>query len=168
MNDLKFKLTGFVLIFITISLIFQVDFGTQVQYVFNKFEIDTGEMTENTIEKILGHSIDEIFNNGFYTYPLPITIENQISEEKYNKLLNIINLEKDYNAVIIRGYEEDGYITARYSLSTKETINDIISKYKEKLINSGYQEKDNIYIKDHIEISFINKWDCITLIVKGL
>lgn len=170
MGDFKFKLTGVVLVFVTISLLFNMDFTTQVSFVFDKMDIDVEELTEKQMQKVLSHTIEENFPSGFYTYLQPTTIENKISTEKYDKLTNIINLEKDYSAIVIRAYEADEYVTARYyiSLNGEETLDSIISDYQEKLINSGYEEKDGKYLKDGIEISFLNKWDCITLIVKGL
>lgn len=170
MLDFRFKAMSALLIFVTISLIFKMDFNSQVEFVFDKMDIDIGEMTEESMEKVLSHAIEESFNMGYYTYPTPETIENKISEDKYRKLVNIIDLEKDYSAIIIRGYEADEYITARYyiDLNEEKELTDIVSEYSEKLVNSGYEEKDGKYIKDGLEINFLTKWDCLTLIVKGL
>ena len=101
---------------------------------------------------------------------MPETVENKISEEKYKRLINLINLEKDYNALIIRGYETEEYVTARYyiELNDELSLNQIVNKYQEVLLNAGYKLKDDTYIKDDMEIQFLIKWDCITLIVKGL
>lgn len=170
MSDFKFKFTGIILIFITMSLFFKMDFKTQMNYAFTAFDIDVNELSEKTVEKIMGHSTEEMFNYGFYTYANPTTIENKIADKKYEKLVNIINLEKDYNAILIRGYEKDEYVTARYyiELNDDKTLNDIKGEYEEKLINAGYKEKDDHYEKDGIEFQMMVKWDCITLIVKGL
>jgi len=176
MSNGKFGFFGVVLIFITISLIFQMDFKTTVTYVFDSLDIDLEEMTNEAIDEILSKAEDEAFNQGFYTYPEPTTIENKVSEEKYSKLTKIIDLEKDEKAILIRGYEEEDYVIVRYYLNLKEddSINGIIEKYKDKLINMGYSEIEEnytntkFYQKDKIEISFVNKWDCIILMVKGL
>jgi len=164
------KLSCIVLVFVTASLIFNMDFVDQSKYVFDSLGIDIEKMSEDGVEKILKHSTEEILGPGFYTYPTPTTIENNISKDKYEKLINLIDLEKDYNAILVRGYENDEYITARYYIETSENkkLENIISTYQETLVNAGYKENKNIYEKDGIEIKFINKWDCITLVVKGL
>ena len=170
MGDLKFKLIGLFMIFATVSLIFNMDFNSQMEYTFDALNIDVDKLAEDEIDKIMSHANSEIFNMGYHTYPEPQTIENKISEEKYTRLTNIIDLEKDYNALIIRGYETEEYVTARYYVEVNENVslNGIVSKYQETLVNAGYELKENTYVKDNIEIQFLIKWDCITLIVKGL
>lgn len=170
MIDFKFKIVGVLLIFMTVSLIFKMDLNSQIEYTFDTLDINVSELADKQIDKILSHVDTEIFNLGYYTYPMPETIENKITSDKYQKLTNIIDLGKDYNALIIRGYEADEYVTARYYVeeSVGISLEDIVSIYQEKLNNVGYEEKDGLYSKDNIEISFLVKWDCITLIVKGL
>lgn len=170
MIDFKFKIVGVLLIFMTVSLIFKMDLNSQIEYTFDTLDINVSELADKQIDKILSHVDTETFNLGYYTYPMPETIENKITSDKYQKLTNIIDLEKDYNALIIRGYEADEYVTARYYVeeSVGTILEDIVSIYQEKLNNVGYEEKDGLYSKDNIEISFLVKWDCITLIVKGL
>lgn len=170
MVDLKLKLVGVFLIFATVSLLFNMDFKSQVEYTFGALNIDVDKLAEKEVDKILSHANTEIFNWGYQTYPMPETVENKISEEKYKRLTNLINLEKDYNALIIRGYETEEYVTARYyiELNDELSLNQIVNKYQEVLLNAGYKLKDDTYIKDDMEIQFLIKWDCITLIVKGL
>ena len=176
MSNGKFGFFGVVLIFVTISLVFQMDFSKTVAFVFDSLDIDLEEMTNEAIGEVLDRAIDEEFNQGFYTYPSPTLVENKINEEKYSKLTKIIDLEKDDKAILIRGYEEDGTFVARYylNLGEDETVEDINVKYQEKIINNGYEEKTldytntKFYQNDKIEISFVNKWDCIILMVKGL
>ena len=176
MSNGKFGFFGVVLIFVTISLVFQMDFKKTVTFVFDSIDVDLEEMTNEALEEVMERAIDEKFNQGFYTYPAPTLVENTISEEKYSKLTKIIDLEKDDKATIIRGYENEDTIVVRYYLDLLEddTVEDVIIKYQEKLINNGYEEKSldytntKFYQKDKIEISFVNKWDCIILMVKGL
>lgn len=167
MGDLKFKFTGIILVLITISLIFQIDFKDQVTYVFDKFDIDIEELTQKSIEKVLSHATEEIFNNSFYTSNNKELIENEISEEKNKKLDELIQLSTTYNGILIRGYEVDDYIVARYYVEN-EAIDTVISEYKEKFMTDGFKEKDNKYIKDNIEINIFSKWDCVTVVVKGI
>lgn len=176
MSNGKFGFFGIILVFVTISLVFQMDFSKTVNYVFDALDIDLEEMTNDAIEEVLNRAEEEAFNQGFYTYPEPTTIENKIEEKKYAKLIKIIDLEKDEQAILIRGYEDEEYAVVRYYINLKEqeTIDDVIIKYQEKLINNGYREiteehtSIKVYQKDDIEISFVNKWDCIILMVKGL
>ena len=176
MSDGKFGLLGVVLFFVTISLIFQMDFATQVEFVFDSLDIDIEEMSNEAIEEVLSRSEEETFNQGYYTYPQPTMVENKINKDKYEKLTKIIDLEKDKNAILIRGYDEDGYLVVRYYLNHQDDSNndDVIAKYQSKLVNSGYEEVEEnytnikFYKKDKIEVSFVNKWDCIILMVKGL
>lgn len=170
MGDFKLKLLGIFMIFATVSLVFNMDFKSQMEYTFGALNIDVDKLAEEEIDKIMSHANSEIFNYGYQTYPKPETIENKISEEKYKRLTNIIDLEKDYNALIIRGYETEEYVTARYFVELKEdmTLSQIVNKYQETLLNAGYTLENDCYVKDDIEIQFVVKWDCITLIVKGL
>lgn len=168
--DYRIKIMGIILVFVTGSLLLGMDFKSQSSYVFGELGIDIEELGTDGIENILSHIPTESFNLGYYTYPTPETIENKISSEKYKKLSNIIDLEKEYQAIIIRGYEIEDYVTARYyiNLEKEETLEDIVKACQDKLINAGYEEKEGEYIKEDITIKFLIKWDCITLIVKGL
>lgn len=168
--DYRMKIMGVMLVFATGSLLLGMDFKSQSSYVFGELGIDLEEMGIEGMENILSHMPTESFNLGYYTYPIPETIENVISSEKYKKMTNIINLEKDHQAIIIRGYEVDNYVTARYyiNLENDDSLDDIVKSYQDKLINSGYKEENEEYIKEGISIRFLVKWDCITLIVKGL
>ena len=169
-NSWKLKLMGVVLVFVTISLVFKMDFKTQVEYVFGNFDVDIGEMSTKSVEKVINHSIEEAYNSYFQTYTNPETIENKISTEKYEKLLDVIDLEKDYRAILIRGYETDEYISARYYINLKEneSLQTIKDTYSEKLINNGFKQDGDTYKNDTIELKFVIKWDCLILIVKGL
>ena len=168
--DFKIKIMGVFLVFVTGSLLLGMDFKSQTTYVFGELGIDLEEIGSDGLENILSHLPTETFNLGYYTYPKPETIENKISEEKYEKLTNIIDLEKEEKAIVIRGYEVDDYITARYyiDLNDEKSLDDIVKSYQDKLTNSGYEEQEGEYIKENISIKFLVKWDCITLIVKGL
>ena len=170
MGDFKFKLLSLFLIFVTVSLVFNIDFKSQIEYSFDALNINVDELAEKEVDKIMAHANTEIFNWGYQTYPKPETVENKISEEKYERLTNLINLEKDYNALIIRVYETEEYVTARYFVELNEelSLNQIVNKYQETLLNAGYTLKENTYVKDEMEIQFVIKWDCITIIVKGL
>lgn len=166
----RVKVLTIVLILILISLIIKMSFDGKSEFVFDGYGVKVNKISDESIDKILDHTSKDKFEEGYYQFQEPSTIENSISKEKMTKIQNLIDVEKDYNATIIRGYEIDDFITIRYHISNLEnnSIEEIINMYEESLINSGYTQKNDFYIKDNIEINFQNKWDCIILIVKGL
>ena len=166
----RVKILVIVLILVLISLIIKMSFDGKSEFVFDGYGVKVNKVSDESIDKILDHTSNDKFDDGYYKFQEPTTIENSISKEKITKILNLIDIEKDYNATIIRGYEIDEFITIRYHIPNLEntSIEDIIDIYEEKLINSGYTQKKDFYIKDNIKINFQNKWDCIILIVKGM
>ena len=166
----RVKVLTIVLILILISLIIKMSFDGKSEFVFDGYGVKVNKISDESIDKILDHTSKDKFEEGYYQFQEPSTIENSIPKEKMTKIQNLIDIEKDYNATIIRGYEIDDFITIRYHISNLEnnSIEEIINMYEESLINSGYTQKNDFYIKDNIKINFQNKWDCIILIVKGL
>ena len=166
----RIKVLSIVLVLITISLIIKMSFDGKSEFVFDGYGIKVNTISDNSVDKILTHSSNDKFDDGYYKFQEPTTIENSISKEKMDRILNLLDIEKNYNATIVRGYEIDDYITIRYHISSLENIEikDIIDIYEENLINYGYTQKNDLYIKDNIEINFQTKWDCIILIVKGI
>jgi hypothetical protein len=164
------KVLTIVLILIMISLIIKMSFDGKSEFVFDGYGVKVNKISDESIDKILDHTSKDKFEEGYYQFQEPSTIETSISKEKMTRILNLIDIEKDYNATIIRGYEIDEFITIRYHIPNVEnnSIEDIINMYEEILINSGYTQENDFYIKDNIEINFQNKWDCIILILKGL
>lgn len=166
----RVKVLIIVLILILISLIIKMSFDGKSEFVFDGYGVKVNKISEESIDKILDYTSKDKFDDGYYQFQEPSTIENSISKEKMTKILNLIDIEKDYNATIVRGYEIDEFITIRYHIPSLEndSIENIIDTYEENLINSGYTQKNDFYIKDNIEINFQNKWDCIILIIKGI
>ena len=77
MGDFKFKLLSLFLIFVTVSLVFNMDFKSQIEYSFDALNINVDELAEKEVDKIMAHANTEIFNLGYQTYPKPETVENK-------------------------------------------------------------------------------------------